>query len=146
MDTWTFCEKGHLHWGNAGAAGFLFRHMPDNGESSFLLQLRSASVDYGGTWGIPGGAIRVGESPEDAAKREILEELGQFPSYRVTGVEIQDCGGNWHFHMIMADVDKPFLALCGRETDATGWFTKSDMQSLSLHPGIQKWLSENRSS
>jgi 8-oxo-dGTP pyrophosphatase MutT (NUDIX family) len=139
-ERWTFCEQGHIHWGAKGAAGFLFRHLPAQGEPLYLLQQRSRWVDYGGTWGIPGGAIKAGEDPETAARREMQEEIGFLPTYRVTGVEIQDCGGGWRFHIITADVDSQFAALCGKQTDATGWFTREEMRELSLHPGIHKWL------
>jgi 8-oxo-dGTP pyrophosphatase MutT (NUDIX family) len=100
-------------------------------------------VDYGGTWGIPGGAIRDGESPEVTARREVAEEIGVLPNHRVTGVEVQNCGGGWKFHIVTADVDEPFLAFCVQETDATGWFTKEELRSLSLHPGFQEWLDQH---
>lgn len=145
MDLWKICELGHVHWGNQGAAGFLFRHASTGTQPSFLLQQRSTTVDYPGTWGIPGGAIRDGESPEAAAKREFQEEIGTLPSYRITGVKVQDCGGHWKFHMILADVEEEFLAFCGKETVATGWFTESDMANLQLHPGLQIWLHERKS-
>jgi 8-oxo-dGTP pyrophosphatase MutT (NUDIX family) len=144
MDVWKICEMGHIHWGNQGAAGFLFRHAAVGAEPSFLLQQRSTTVDYPGTWGIPGGALHDGESPEAAAKREFQEEIGPLPPYRVTSVKVQDCGGKWKFHMILADVDEEFLAFCGKETVATGWFTPSDMTSLQLHPGLQIWLDEQQ--
>jgi 8-oxo-dGTP pyrophosphatase MutT (NUDIX family) len=142
MDIWKICEMGHIHWGDQGAAGFLFRYAPGNGKPSFLLQQRATTVDYPNTWGVPGGAIRAGESPEAAAKREFLEEIGPLPSYRTTGVKVQDCGGEWKFHMILADVDEEFLAFCGQETVATGWFTEDDMTHLHLHPSLQIWLGE----
>jgi 8-oxo-dGTP pyrophosphatase MutT (NUDIX family) len=143
MERWTFCDQGHVHWGAGGAAGLLLRYVPNEGEPSYLLQQRSTRVDYGGTWGIPGGAIREGESPEMTAQREAEEEIGQLPFYRVTGVEVQDCGGAWKFHVVTADVDAPFLAFCVRQTDATGWFTLEDMYRLSLHPGFRKLLDEH---
>lgn len=142
MDLWNVCEMGHIHWGSAGGAGFLFRYVPEGAEPIVLLQQRSTGVDYPGTWGIPGGAIQDGESPEAAAKREFQEETGPLPSYRITGVNVQDCGGNWKFYMILADVEEPFQALCGKETVATGWFKLSEIGDLRLHPGLQTWLSE----
>ena len=86
MKSWTVCHKGHVHWGAKDAAGLLLRCLPQEGEPVYLLQQRSRWVDFGGTWGIPGGAIREGESPEVAARREVEEEIGPIPSYRVTGV------------------------------------------------------------
>jgi len=145
MDLWTVCDKGHVHWGRAGGAGVLFRHVPEQGEPTYLLQLRSKSVDYGGTWGIPGGAIRRGETPEMAAHREAEEEIGALPPYRIRGTEVQDCGGNWKFHIVTADVDQEFPAFCVRETYATGWFTREDMRNLALHPGLQNWLDQQDS-
>jgi 8-oxo-dGTP diphosphatase len=139
-DLWTICNRGHVHWGTHGAAGFLFCHVPPDGQPLYLLQQRSRWVDHGGTWGFPGGAIKDRESPEMTARRETQEEIGSLPPYRVTGVQVQDCGGGWKFHIVTADVDRAFDAYCGQETDATGWFTREEMRYLSLHPGVWKWL------
>lgn len=144
MERWTVCDSGHVHWGTHGAAGFLFRCVPREGEPTYLLQQRSRLVDHGGTWGIPGGAIREGESPVVTARRETEEEIGSLPSYRMAGVEIHDCGGGWKFHLLTADVERPFEAFCVRETDATGWFTRDEMHRLSLHPGFQEWLTRGQ--
>jgi 8-oxo-dGTP diphosphatase len=141
-ERWTVCAAGHVHWGANGGAGLLLRHAPKQGEPRYLLAQRSRWVDEGGTWGIPGGAIRDRESPEAAAERETVEEIGRLAAYRVTGVERQDCGGGWVFCLISADVDREFDAYCGRETDTTGWFTPADMRSLPLHPGFRRWLDE----
>ncbi len=141
MEIWTVCGKDHVHWGSAGA-GILFRFAPREGEPTYLLQRRSNSVDYSGTWGIPGGAIRTGESPQATAKREAEEEIGPLPRHRVTGVHVQDCGGGWKFYTFIADVDGEFPAFCGRETEAIGWFTKADIENLSLHPGFRASLEE----
>ncbi len=137
---WTVCDSGHVHWGADGAAGLLFRYMPPEREPRYLLQQRSRWVDNRGTWGIPGGAIRQGESPEAAARREVEEEIGLRPAYRVVEVQVQDCGGGWKFHIISAEVDQQFEAFSVQETDATGWFTREEMRRLPLHPGFQKWL------
>lgn len=139
MERWTICGKEHVHWGSVGAAGILFRYVPKEGEPSYLLQQRSSSVDFPGTWGVPGGAIRTGESPEAAARREAEEEIGPVPPYSITGVDVQDCGGGWKFHLLKADMDEAFPAPCGKETDAIGWFTNEDMEYLSLHPAFAAW-------
>ena len=130
---WTICPRGHVHWGAHGAAGLLLRYVPPKGDPTYLLQQRSRQVDEGGTWGIPGGALREGESPEAGAHREAEAQIGSLPSYRITGIEEQDCGGGWKFFIVKADVSSPFPAYCVQDTDALGWFALADMQSLPLH-------------
>jgi 8-oxo-dGTP pyrophosphatase MutT (NUDIX family) len=63
-------------WGSQGA-GILFVCQED---STCLLTLRSASVNEPGSWGVPGGAVEQGEQTEEAARREVQEELGNLPS------------------------------------------------------------------
>jgi len=141
-ERWTSCALDHLHWGSNGGAGILFRHAPADVEPRYLLALRSRWVDEPATWGIPGGAIRDGETAEDAARRETIEEVGQLPAHRVVDELVQDCGGGWPFHFFLADVDSQFDAYSQRETDATGWFTLAQLRDLPLHPGARRWLDE----
>lgn len=49
-------------------AGVLIR----DSEGRVLLQRRSDS----GLWGMPGGTLEIGETPEEAARREVREETG----------------------------------------------------------------------
>ena len=46
-------------------------------DGKFLLQLRDniPGIAYPGYWGFFGGHIEAGENPEDALKRELLEEI-----------------------------------------------------------------------
>lgn len=141
-ERWTICALGHVHWGANGGAGLLLRHVPTDSEPRYLLALRSRWVDEPARWGIPGGAIRDGESAEGAARREMVEEIGQVPIYRVAADQVQDCGGGWRFHIFLADVDEMFDAYSVLETDATGWFTTQEMRNLPLHSGVQRWLDE----
>ena len=46
-------------------------------ENKFLMQLRDdiEGILYPGSWGFFGGHIEVGETPESALKRELVEEI-----------------------------------------------------------------------
>jgi len=142
-DRWTFCSQGHIHWGANGGAGLLLRYVPPRGEPVYLLTERSRWVDEGGTWGIPGGAIHDGEPVQAAARREAAEEIWPLPPYRVNGVDVQDCGGGWRFHIVRAGVSEPFDAYAASQTNATRWFTLAEMQTLRLHPGFRQWVEDH---
>jgi 8-oxo-dGTP pyrophosphatase MutT (NUDIX family) len=60
---------------------------PD-GDPSFLLTRRAPKLRaHAGQWALPGGRIDDGESPEDAARRELHEELGlHVPASEVLGL------------------------------------------------------------
>jgi 8-oxo-dGTP pyrophosphatase MutT (NUDIX family) len=142
-ERWFFCRAGHIHWGALGGAGLLLRHLPSQGQPLYLLTERSRWIDEGGTWGIPGGAIHHGESPEETAHRAAAEQIWPLPAYRVTGIVVQDCCGGWKFHIVGADIDAPFTAYAARDTDATGWFTVPEMDHLRLYSGVRRWADEH---
>ncbi len=50
-------------------------------QNKFLLQLRDdiPGIIYPGHWGLFGGHIESGETPDIAVKRELLEEIGYIP-------------------------------------------------------------------
>jgi 8-oxo-dGTP pyrophosphatase MutT (NUDIX family) len=58
-----------------------------SGDAAVLLTLRAAGLRrHSGQWAFPGGGLDPGETPEDAALRELEEELGLvLPSEHVLG-------------------------------------------------------------
>lgn len=59
----------------------------ESGAACFVLTRRAARMRaHKGQWALPGGRIDAGESPEDAARRELREEVGlDLPESSVLG-------------------------------------------------------------
>lgn len=84
-DGWAVGTDGVRRWGTLGAAG-LFLTTVEQGTTLLLVQHRAMWTNFGGTWGIPGGAVDTGESETEAALRETMEETGVDPvEVTVTG-------------------------------------------------------------
>ena len=131
-DTWVDGPRGR-YWGTYGAAGLLLAH-PDAG---VLLQLRAVWSHLGGTWGLPGGARKAGESPEAAAIREADEEAGVPPELvTVLGTSVFD-HGYWSSTTVLARADALFAPIIGdAESEALDWVPFDNVAELPLHPGF----------
>ena len=46
------------------------------GAPTYVVTLRQEDAHLGGSWELPGGKVQAGESPPDALRRELAEELG----------------------------------------------------------------------
>jgi 8-oxo-dGTP pyrophosphatase MutT (NUDIX family) len=135
------CDRGHWHWGTAGAAGVLFR-----AGDRFLLQHRAPWVQDGGSWGIPGGASSEGEDVVTGALREAAEE-GAMPTFlHATGARVvTDDHGGWAYRTVVVDVPAEF-APSGSQDGETGeggyaWLTVEEMSRLRLHRGFAATMS-----
>lgn len=134
------CSDGVYRWGLYGSAGVLFFRDAD-GERYYFLQHRSPSVDSGGTWGIPGGALDQGEDPVVGAMREFGEEVGFVPSHRVVKVYEDKVTDDWSYTTILAQVQEEFDHDGSTwEGETGGWFTLDEMVGLNLHPGFASSL------
>ncbi len=137
-DGWTTCSLGHRHWGRAGAAGLLV-HRDGDGGPELLLQHRALWSHHGGTWGTPGGALHLGESPEQGALREVEEELGLPAAALVLGARSVDDHGGWAYTTVLArpvsDVDPARLRLDGEST-GVAWVALTALHRVTLHPGL----------
>lgn len=140
------CERPGCgtHWGPHGAAGLLIHHDdPEDGQTRYLLQKRAPWVDHGGTWGIPGGALHEGESPEEGARREAEEEMGELPDGLVHHRTHSDDHGGWTYHTVRMRADEPFHpGEWDDESTGHGWFTRAEMRNMDLHPGFAQSLPE----
>jgi len=109
-------------------------------DGAVLLQHRDniPTIDYPGRWGIPGGAVEPGETPWQAAVREIREET----SYRIAPkdlnlivVRADDRNGVpvWrHYFWAAYDGEQPVHCLEGQEMR---WLFRDEAAGLTFCPG-----------
>ena len=73
---------------------------------SAVLLVKFRADEQAAGWHLPGGLLRHGEHPEDAARRILREQLGLTPEY-VDLAEIESTPGeNWHLYFhFRADLD-----------------------------------------
>lgn len=132
-DAWVVAESGERYWGRFGAAGLL-AHDPARG---ILLQHRVSWSHFGGTWGLPGGALHEGESAIVGAIREAQEEAGvPDDAVRPRFTSVLDLG-IWSYTTVVADVREPFEpVISDPESVALEWVPVDEVDARPLHPGF----------
>ena len=132
-DAWVYGPDGEKFWGRYGAAGLLVWHR----DAGILLQHRVGWSHFGGTWGLPGGARKQGESAEAGALREANEEAG-VPAELVTTLftSVLDLGF-WSYTTVVVEASERFEPIIGdAESLALRWVTVDEVVTLPLHPGF----------
>ena len=101
---------------------------------SIIFATQRGYGDFKGGWEFPGGKIEKGETPQEALKREIMEELD-------TEIEVGEYIDTIEydypaFHLSMdcfwAEVTKGHLEL--KEAEAAKWLTKDQLDSVAWLP------------
>lgn len=131
-DGWTTCTLGHRHWGLYGAAGLLVVS-PD---AAVLLQHRAPWSHGGDTWGIPGGARIGGETPEQGARRETVEETGlDLSGLVVVGAHVAD-HGSWTYTSFVGTVPDRLPVVAEYESLDLRWVPVDEVTDMPLHPAF----------
>lgn len=128
-DGWLECALGHRHWGRYGAAGLL-AVAPG---PYVLLQHRAPWSHGGDTWGVPGGARGSGESAEQAARRETVEETAlDLAELVVLDAHVVD-HGTWSYTTFVATVPSLLPVVPERESVDLRWVPVERVVELPLH-------------
>lgn len=132
-DAWVVAESGEKYWGRFGAAGLL-AYDPARG---ILLQHRVSWSHFGGTWGLPGGAMHEDESAIVGAVREAQEEAGvPDGAVRPRLTSVLDLS-IWKYTTVVADVIVPFEpVISDPESVALEWVAVDEVDRRPLHPGF----------
>jgi 8-oxo-dGTP pyrophosphatase MutT (NUDIX family) len=109
-------------------------------KDKWLLGLSTATDDRENKWCFPGGRIERGESPKQAAVREVFEETGIRCKTIDDLVKHSSKPNVAFYHCKLTRQDQKFDL--SNEFKALGWFKLSDMRGLKLHNNVKQLISK----
>lgn len=106
-----------------------------------VLLVRRGQPPSHDLWAIPGGKVRLGETLQAAAEREILEETGltvraRQPVYTFDLIE-QDAQGRIRFHYVIVDLIADYVAgtiSAGDDAREVRWIGPDEIRRLEVSP------------
>lgn len=126
------------------AASVLFLCRPDYDGKPMRALLVKRSLDeenYAGYWSIPGGHLDGEETPQQAAVREVKEEIG----HDVDVGELEEVADSGRHKTYRAFVDDEFEPALNAEHTEFSWVALSGDLPKPLHPGVKGALAKIRS-
>jgi 8-oxo-dGTP diphosphatase len=114
-----------------------------------VLLVRRGNAPARGMWAIPGGSIRLGETLQAAAEREILEETGVVIRARdpvfVFDVILRDARGKVKYHYVIVDLAADYVSgdpQAGDDAIDARWIARDELAGLAVNPATRRLLTE----
>ena len=126
-----FLEKGYMKTVKVVAA--IIKAVNENGETIIFATQRGYG-DFKGGWEFPGGKIESGETPQEALKREIIEELDTEVSVGELMDTVEYDYPQFHLSMdcFWCQIVRGNLVL--KEHEAARWLTKDELNNVEWLP------------
>ena len=111
----------------------IIKAVNENGETIIFATQRGYG-DFKGGWEFPGGKIESGETPQEALKREILEELDTEVSVGELMDTVEYDYPQFHLSMdcFWCQIVRGNLVL--KEHEAARWLTKDELNNVEWLP------------
>jgi 8-oxo-dGTP diphosphatase len=118
-------------------------------ENNVLLVLRGKPPSQN-LWSIPGGSVKLGETLQEAAEREIKEETGlsiaaREPIYTFDVID-RDDNGEVRFHYVIVDLLADYVSGTLRPGDDAidaRWVSPKDIQHLKISEATRNLLNQH---
>jgi 8-oxo-dGTP pyrophosphatase MutT (NUDIX family) len=109
-----------------------------------LLQLRKAEKKFKNTWGFWGGVLEHAETPYDAIKRELSEEIGFIPELtKLNPIDVfQSSDKNFYYYSFVYVVEQEFAPILNSESAGYAW-VDIGWWPQPLHAGARITLMQN---
>ena len=112
-----------------------------------VLLVRRGQPPAENLWAIPGGSVEIGETLQEAAEREILEETGiqiqaSKPIYTFDVID-RDAAGKVRFHYVIVDLAADYVMgepAPGDDALEARWVSAKEMDGLEVSAATLKLL------
>lgn len=129
-------------WPRVAVGAVVFRN-------DHVLLVRRGRPPSENVWAIPGGKVRLGESLQQAAEREILEETGiriraGAPVFVFDHLE-RDPDGRIRFHYVIVDLSAEYVEgeiLAGDDALDARWVDAENLNHLAISRQTRRLLRE----
>lgn len=114
-----------------------------------VLLVRRGKPPAQGMWAIPGGSVELGETLQQAAEREIIEETGitiraGAPIFTFDVIE-HDARDRVRFHYLIVDLTAEYVAgvpRAGDDASQASWVSADEAERLPLNASTRRLLHE----
>ena len=114
-----------------------------------VLLVKRGIAPSKGLWAIPGGSVELGETLQEAAEREIMEETGLAiravkPVYTFDFIE-RDDSGKIRFHFTIVDIMADYISGTPKGADdalEARWVSPEELKELPMSKNTLKVLEE----
>ena len=112
-----------------------------------VLLVRRGQPPAEDLWAIPGGSVEIGETLQEAAEREILEETGiqiraSKPIYTFDVID-RDAGGKVRFHYVIVDLAADYVRgepSPGDDAIEARWVSATEINGFAVSSATLKLL------